>query len=44
MGEIRDEMGGVFDYIEVIYNRSRPHSATGYLSPAEYEEQFKRAA
>jgi Transposase and inactivated derivatives len=35
---------GIFEYIEVFYNRSRIHSATGYLSPAEYEEKFKRAA
>jgi transposase InsO family protein len=34
----------IFEYIEVFYNRSRIHSATGYLSPAEYEEKFKRAA
>ena len=34
----------VFEYIEVFYNRSRIHSATGYLSPAEYEEKFKPAA
>lgn len=34
----------IFEYIEVFYNRSRIHSATDYLSPAEYEEQFKRAA
>ena len=34
----------IFEYIEVFYNRSRIHSATGYLSPAEYEEQFKPAA
>jgi transposase InsO family protein len=34
----------IFEYIEVFYNRSRIHSATGYLSPAEYEEMFKRAA
>lgn len=34
----------VFEYIEVFYNRSRIHSAVGYLSPAEYEEKFKRAA
>jgi transposase InsO family protein len=36
--------GKVFDYIEVFYNRSRIHSATGYVSPAEYEDKFKRAA
>lgn len=34
----------IFDYIEVFYNRSRIHSAIGYLSPAEYEERFERAA
>lgn len=34
----------VFEYIEVFYNRSRIHSATDYLSPAEYEEKFKRVA
>lgn len=39
--EARDE---VFDYIEVFYNRERIHSAAGYLSPAEYEEKYKRAA
>lgn len=33
-----------FEYIEVFYNRGRIHSAAGYLSPAEYEEQFRRAA
>ena len=39
--EARDE---VFDYIEVFYNRERIPSAAGYLSPAEYEEKYKRAA
>ena len=34
----------IFEYIEVFYNRSRIHSAADYLSPAEYEENFKRAA
>ena len=30
----------VFDYIEAFYNRTRMHSALGYLSPAQYETQF----
>lgn len=29
----------VFDYLEVFYNRSRRHSALGYLSPATYESR-----
>ena len=29
---------GVFEYIEVFYNRLRRHSAIGYISPAEFEE------
>ena len=32
----------VFDYIETFYNRARMHSALGYQSPAQYEEQFNR--
>lgn len=31
----------VFDYIEAFYNRTRMHSALGYQSPAQYDEQFK---
>jgi transposase InsO family protein len=29
----------IFEYIEVFYNRQRRHSALGYVSPAEYEQQ-----
>lgn len=29
----------VFEYIDVYYNRTRPHSRLGYLSPAYYEAQ-----
>ena len=39
--EAKDKL---FDYIEVFYNRSRIHSANGYLSPMEYEQRFKQAA
>jgi len=27
----------IFEYIEVFYNRSRKHSALGYMNPAQYE-------
>jgi putative transposase len=30
----------IFEYIEVWYNRQRLHSTLGYLSPAEFEQQF----
>ena len=32
---------GVFEYIEVFYNRQRCHSATGYLAPLAYEQALK---
>ncbi|HGY9594062.1 TPA: IS3 family transposase [Vibrio campbellii] len=28
---------GIFEYIEVFYNRRRRHSALGHISPVEYE-------
>lgn len=31
----------LFQYIEMFYNRKRPHSALGYLSPAAYQEQHE---
>ena len=31
----------IFEYIEVYYNRQRPHSANGNLSPVEFEKQRK---
>jgi len=33
----------IFEYIEVFYNRERLHSTNNYLSPVDYEMQFKAA-
>lgn len=33
----------VFDYIERFYNPSRRHSANGYMSPIDFEEQAMQA-
>lgn len=29
----------VFEYLEVLYNRTRMHSTLGYTSPAQFEAQ-----
>ncbi len=34
----------VFEYIEVFYNRRRLHSAIGYKTPSEVEQEYARAA
>jgi len=34
----------VFWWLEVVYNRTRRHSALGYLSPVDYEATLRRAA
>jgi putative transposase len=34
----------IFEYIEVWYNRQRRHSALGYLSPLQFEQQLLSAA
>lgn len=33
----------IFEYIEVWYNRRRKHSAIGYMSPVEYEQQWRKS-
>jgi len=30
---------GIFEYIEIFYNRKRRHSAIGNISPAEFERR-----
>lgn len=31
---------GIFDYIEVFYNRQRLHSSLGFLTPEEFEAEY----
>lgn len=43
--QTRDEARtAVFRYIEMWYNRRRRHSALGYVSPEQFEQQLKPAA
>lgn len=37
---VDEARAGIFDYIELFYNRTRRHSAIGYDSPHKYEQQF----
>ena len=37
---VEDTHTGIFEYIEMFYNKQRRHSAIGYMSPIEYENQY----
>ena len=41
---MEEAKAGIFEYIEVFYNRKRRHSTIGYKSPSEYEEATAFAA
>jgi transposase InsO family protein len=39
--DTREELErSIFDYIECFYNTRRKHSALGYLSPEQFEQQL----
>jgi transposase InsO family protein len=35
----QEARGSVFEYIEIVYNRVRRHSALNYCSPAEFQRR-----
>lgn len=37
---LEDAQTEIFEYIEIYYNRKRLHSALGYKTPVEFENQF----
>lgn len=39
---VKDARTGIFEYIEMFYNRKRRHSTIGYMSPNEYEQQYEQ--
>lgn len=39
---VDEARAGIFEYIELFYNRTRRHSANGYVSPMERERQYAR--
>ena len=39
----QDARTEIFEYIEGYYNTHRKHSAIGYLTPAQFEEQILSA-
>lgn len=41
---VEEVKAGIFEYIEIFYNRKRKHSSIGYQSPVEYEERMALVA
>ena len=39
---VDETQAGLFEYIEIFYNRQRRHSANGNISPHEFEQQYKQ--
>ena len=39
---VEDARAGIFEYIELFYNRTRRHSANGYVSPNDREQQYEQ--
>ena len=39
---VEEARPGIFEYIEMFHNRKRRHSALGYVSPHEYEQQCEQ--
>jgi transposase InsO family protein len=39
---VEEARAGIFEYIEMFYNRVRRHSSIGYVSPHAYEQQFEQ--
>lgn len=41
--KVEQAQTGLFEYIEIFYNRKRRHSAIGNISPHEFEQQYNQA-
>jgi putative transposase len=39
---VEETHAGLFEYIEMFYNRKRRHSAIGYISPHQYEQRHEQ--